>query len=247
MKKIICLILVTIMMFSVVGCSNKNETVPPYEHVLINENDNDGTKVAKSAINQLIDFWNEDMGIIHLDNNPNNSVRTAFVRENGNEIMYSSDISYLAMQKNNGENYILHINNTFEKIDEKLPRLITDTYNRYITLISWLLEDPDKYTWNKNVNEDNTITYYFVTEFTDYYVDKYKQYFSGHEMLSPYDKCFETAITVNIDGELVQIDWFASNEDESMIYEMATQFTKDLESVYLTMGEGIKDIWKVIP
>ena len=235
------------MIFSITGCSNKNETTPPYEKIIINDNDNEGTKAVKSAINQLIDFWNEDMGVIQMNNNPSNSISTMIIRENGNEIMYSSDLSYLALQKNNGENYILHINNTFEKIDEKLPRLITDIYNRYIILNSWLLEDPDNYTWNKNINEDNTISYYFSTELTDYYIEKYKSHFVGHELLSAYDKCFELTITVNLDGELQQIDWFASNKDETIVYEIATRFTKDIDAVYAMMGDGIKDIWKTMP
>ena len=247
MRKIICLILSIIMIVSMVGCSNKNESTPPFEHETIYTNDNEGMKVAKSAKNQLIDFWNKDIGITYIENNPNNSITTYILREKGNEIMYSSDLSYLAIQKKNGENYILHINNTFEKINEKLPRLITDTYKRNIILISWMLEDTDKYTWIKNVNNDNTISYFFTTEDISYYVEKYKQYFNGHEFLSVYDKCFETTITVDLDGNLVQIDWVTTNKEETIVFETATRFTNDIEAVYALMGDGIENIWNDSP
>ena len=72
----------------------------------------------------------------------------------------------------NGKNYIYTDDNVFLEVDSSLPRHTESIYNRYVTLMNWIIEEPDKYEFKKVVNDDATVTYSYITTDYEYYIDK---------------------------------------------------------------------------
>ena len=66
MKRIIISMLSVLIIFSCVGCSNTNqpvEEVPEAKQEIV-ETDDVFIKELKNTHNQIVEFWNSDMGIV---------------------------------------------------------------------------------------------------------------------------------------------------------------------------------------
>lgn len=248
MKRIIISMLSVLIIFSCVGCSNTNqpvEEVPEAKQEIV-ETDDVFIKELKNTHNQIVEFWNSDMGIVEYSETPDGESDSYIVRDKNRELLCDSSLDYLCVY-DNGKNYIYTDDNVFLEVDSSLPRHTESIYNRYVTLMNWIIEEPDKYEFKKVVNDDATVTYSYITTDYEYYIDKYNKTFSSLEILSVFDKAFELAITVDAEGNLTQIDWFATNSEENIQINIATMFTKDLASVYKKMGNNVQKIWEYIP
>ena len=261
MRKYISIILsVLILSTLLVGCGNTNhpaETPIKIENQIeILETDSETVKIAKLAHNELQRYATGDIVIVNMskatsvsteDFSPVEDYTDAVIIKDKNRELYNeTGMDYICIYTPDG-NYIFTSGNEVIDADATLSNFTTGTFNNNSKLVSWLINNPDKFEYTKNIGEDNTISYSFKTTDTAFVKEKYYATFGMMEFLEFLDGHYEFVLTFNVDNQLTQIDWFGTSTDETMAIETASTFSTDLAEGYNMLGEGIDGIWDLLP
>ena len=249
MKKYLSILLIFILILS--GCSSQN-----IEGMLtINSDDSNMIKIVKTAYNDIKKYEvAKDIAMLNMISQALNEsldyTDTIIIRDNHRELSSEYNGNYLILY-NEGQYYIWSEDSVLidipqeETKNEVLPSVAV--CQDYYKILNWILDNPDKFTYEENKNDDsNEINHIFTCKDVEFFKTQYYSTFGELPILEYFDNRFEIVITI-IDGELSQFDIYGCDKDEFNYLEMATIFSQNLQSAYNSLGSSADNIWELLP
>lgn len=261
MKRSISILLV-VLIFGILltGCGN-NEKVEtpvlkePAEQVIILPTDDEVTIYTKTTFNELHKYKPNNIVMQNMSQTMyQNSdfeeladyMDAIIVKDTRGEIYNETGMDYLCIYTGD-KNYIYTYNNELIDIEEEVDNFSDGIYSNYFHIIDWILEDSTRFEYTKNVNEDMTISHSMKTFDVEYIKEKYYETFGNFEFLEFLDGYYEFVFSYDADDRLVQIDWFGTDNEEVHTIEVATIFSTNIAEGYALFGEGVENIWDIVP
>lgn len=242
MKKYLILLLSLILVCSIfVGCSKQE--VLPQNQLEILSTDNEYMTGIKKANNELEKYLTNNFALYNFAQIGEEYAESLIIRDGTYELEFDEDYGFIVLYMDK-YNYIFSEDSGFTKIDDMVSEdFSTAIFDSYREIISWILNNEDKFDVYKHIDDNDIVSYTYFTTDVDFIKTKYQEAFGNYEFLELYTKSFEFVFSFKPSGTLVQIDWYGTDDENKNTINVATTFSDDITTAYNSIGTDMHKIW----